>query len=44
MTALVFALVGIGVLQLPKHRTLDVAAGVLFAAALLIALTSQAGW
>lgn len=43
LLSLTFALVGIGVLQLPRHFTLHIAAALLFIAALLTALVNQAG-
>lgn len=43
LLSITFALVGIGVLQLPRHVTLTLTAGLLFIAALLTALVDQAG-
>jgi len=43
LLAIVFALVGNGVLKLPQHWTLNVAAALLFICAVLVALADQAG-
>lgn len=43
LLSIVLALVGIGVLHLPRRATLNVLAGVLFICALLTSLVNQAG-